>query len=192
MLILKIMRIAIYGSASSDLDVRVSQKARIIGEEIAKQGHVLVTGGCGGYPYDAIKGAIMQGGRTIAYSPASNLQDHRELYKFPVEGFSELVFVPTHFFPREDKQARLKFRNITSVMSIDAAIIIGGRIGTMNEFTLCYDLGKNIGVLEGSGGITQSAIRVLIEEAGKKSASKMVYDPDPVGLVHKIQSLYRA
>jgi len=185
------MRIGIYGSASKTMDEIVRQTARIVGHWAAEQGHIIVTGGCGGYPYEAVLGAQEKGGQCIAYSPAVDIKQHRELYGFPTEGFTDFVFVPLEFGHQDDKQLRLKYRNIGSVRSVDAGIIIAGRIGTMNEVTLLYDFGKNIGVLQGTGGITQSAIKVLIAEAGKQSASHVVYDHDPVALVQKLASLYR-
>ncbi len=48
------MKIGVYGS-SGKLDSRdVSQKAREIGKEIARRGHIVVTGGCGGFPHDVV------------------------------------------------------------------------------------------------------------------------------------------
>ena len=59
----------------------------------------------------------------------------------------------------------------------------------MNEFTIAYDLGKIIGILEGSGGITNSAIKVLLEEAKKESDAEIIIESDPKKL---LQALLKA
>lgn len=62
----------------------------------------------------------------------------------------------------------------------------------MNEFTVAYDLGKNIGVLEGSGGITSEAIKALLKDAYKETGSKVVWESDPVKLVEKLTELRKS
>ena len=56
----------------------------------------------------------------------------------------------------------------------------------MNEFTIAYDLGKDIGILEDSGGITKEAIKILLRDSKKKSKSEIIYDSDPVRLVERL------
>lgn len=56
----------------------------------------------------------------------------------------------------------------------------------MNEFTIAFDLGKKIGVLEGSGGITKNAIKVLLKSIDKETGSKVIFDSNPKRLVEKL------
>jgi hypothetical protein len=190
------MKIGVYGSAAGSIPNEVKRSAKEIGRQIARRECTLVTGGCPGLPYDAVLGAHELGGRCIGYSPATDLEAHTNLYKFPVSGFSEFVFVPKDV-PKEyvdvnNTTVCKKYRNVASVAAIDAAIIIGGRIGTMNEFTLAYDFQKNIGILKGSGGITKEAIKILLRDIDKPSASKIIYDVSPISLVDGLVELQMA
>jgi len=125
-------------------------------------------------------------GECIAYSPATTLEEHIERYKMPTEGFTDFVFVPKEYKHAGNKRVCLKYRNVSSVADADAAIIISGRIGTMNEFTIAYDLGKKIGVLTRTGGIAREAIHVLLRDAKKDTGAEIVYASTPFALVEKI------
>ncbi|QQG39964.1 MAG: hypothetical protein HYS81_00955 [Candidatus Aenigmatarchaeota archaeon] len=183
------MKIGAYGSAAGSIGDDVKQKARAIGREVASRGHTLVTGACHGLPQDAVIGAGEIGGKVIGYSPGIDMKDHVERFKFPIEGFTELVYIPADWMHVDDPRACKKYRNVSSVAAVDAGIIMGGRIGTMNEFTLLYDMERDIGVLEGSGGITEEAIDVLLKAANKESKSRIVRDADPTALVLKLTGL---
>ena len=57
-----------------------------------------------------------------------------------------------------------KGRNVINIRSSDIVLFFGGATGTLNEFTIAYDEGKIIGVLEGSGGVAEhirEIIRIL-------------------------------
>ncbi len=147
---------------------------------------MLLTGACPGFPHDAVQGAVEMKGKCIGFSPAVDRKDHVERYKYPTEGFTELRFVPATYEHTNNIDICRKYRNVSSVAASDAVIIIGGRIGTMNEFTLAYDLGKDIGILEDSGGITTRAIKVLLEDIDKPAKGKIVWEKDPKRLVEKL------
>ncbi len=187
------MKIAVFGSdASAECD-GIRRNAREIGREIARRGHTLVTGACGGYPYDAVVGAYKAGGRCIGFSPTTDEKSHREL-GMPVDGFSKIIYITDVFefkpqyveMLKIDETVCRKYRNVSSAAFSDAAVIIGGRTGTMNEFTDVYDFGRNIGILEDSGGITYRAIKTLLVDTGKASRSKIVTDRDPIKLLDKL------
>lgn len=178
------MKISVYGSASGEIDSGAEEKARILGKEIAKQGHVLITGGCTGIPYEAVKGANEEKGKCIAFCPAINLEEHKKT-GYPFEGFSEFVFVPESYEFKDVMACKL-YRNISSVMACDIAIIIAGRMGTLNEFLNAYNFGKVIGVLEETGGVTKRAIKVLLEDVEKETGAKVIFDSDPTILLKKV------
>jgi len=181
------MKIGVFGSAVGT-EEEVMEKAREIGRQIAKHGHVVITGGCTGLPHEAAMGANEFGGKCIAYSPAKDIAGHKS-YGMPADGFSEFIFMPASYKHINNKLVCMKYRNVSSVADCDAVIIIGGRIGTMNEFTIAYDTGKNIGILEGTGGITKDIIPALLKSSNKPSASKIIWDTDPASLVKKLISL---
>ncbi|RJR30785.1 hypothetical protein C4569_03865 [Candidatus Parcubacteria bacterium] len=179
------MKIGVYGSAARELTEAVRAKARQIGKAVAENNAILITGGCSGLPHEAAVACSQAGGKCIAFSPAVDIEGHQKI-GFPSEGFSEFIFVPKDFHYSNNDLVCKKYRNVMSVAYIDAAIIISGRIGTMSEFTMAYDMGKTIGVLTGTGGITERAIKVLIEDAGKKTGAQVIFESNAKKLVDTV------
>jgi predicted Rossmann-fold nucleotide-binding protein len=181
------MKIGVYGSAAGNLDAKTKNKAQLIGKEIARNGHALVTGGCPGLPYEAVLGAFELEGECWGFSSETSLKAHNKA-GLPIKGFTDFVFIPKDYEHANNASVCGKYRNVSSVASVDAAIIIGGRSGSMNEFTIAYDTGKVIGVLEGTGGITKRAINVLLEDSDKETVARVIFESDPVKLVALIVS----
>ncbi len=178
-------KIGIFGSALGQLDPETLKKSKKIGALIAKNNHDLITGGCPGIPHEAAKAAYQEGGKTIAYSPATDLEQHKK-YNYPTDSTKEFVFIPKDYKHAKNIEICKKYRNVSSVSACNAAIIISGRIGTLNEFTIAYDLGKTIGILKNTGGITNH-IQKLIKDLNKKTDAKIIYSKEPKDLVAKIQ-----
>jgi len=139
------MKIAVCGSGSTG-NSEILEKTKVIGKELAKNNHILITGGCKGYPYAALRGALLENGKIIAYSPAKDEEEHIAKYNFPIDGGVEYIYTGLGI-PK---------RNTPLVYAADLIIIIGGQIGTLNEFTLAFHKKKKIAVLKDSGGITSS------------------------------------
>ena len=124
----------------------------------------------------------------MVFPPAVDKEEHVNRYKSPAEGFSKFVFVPADYEHANNPAACKKYRNISSVLTSDAAIFIKGETGSMNEFTNAYDFGKKIGVLEGSGGIAGGPVRELLKVTTKKTGAKVIFDSNPIALVEKMIS----
>ncbi|MCD6477771.1 MAG: hypothetical protein J7K87_02085 [Candidatus Aenigmarchaeota archaeon] len=166
-------QIGVVGSAV-DMEEEVKFKARKVGESIATHNHLLVTGGCGGIPYEAVKGAKNRNGSTLAISPASNRREHVEVYGLPTEGYDSFVFIGSGY----------KGRTIPLVRSCDAVIGISGRIGTMVELGIAYDEKKVIGLLHEVPGFS-SEFNEWTKKSGK-SGGEIIIDEDPEILVEKV------
>ena len=179
------MKIGVYGSADRAMNKTIKEKAQKIGYAIAKSGAILVTGGCPGYPEEAVLGAKQAHGQCIAFSPALDLASHKKL-NYPTDGFAKFIFIPKNYQYANHALLVKPYRNVSSVAYVDAAIFISGSIGSMNEFTIAYFLGKTIGVLEKTGGITKRAIKVLLEDLDKKTGAKVIFESDPTKLVEVI------
>jgi hypothetical protein len=169
-------KIGVMGSGEGE---SIAQKdlAKVIGEAIAAQGCILITGSGTGLPHEAALAAAAKGGICLGFSPAMNLKEHIEKHKFPVEPYI-LIFTGME----------KKGRNIISIRSCDAAIFVGGRMGTLNEFTIAYDEAderKVIGILEGSGGFSDKLF-ALATESGKKSKAIIIREKDPAELVNRV------
>ena len=139
------LTIGVMGSSGGDLSAANLAKAHRLGEAIAARDAVLITGGCPGLPYEAVRGAKAKGGLVIGISPGLSLDEHRGKYHSPVDGFDVLVYTGSGLMGRE----------ITNIRSCDMIVIAGGRTGTLGELAIAYDEGRLIGVLMGTGGITE-------------------------------------
>ena len=175
------MQIAVCGASLPPFDRETVKKAYEIGKEIASNHHILRFGGCWGYPYEAAKGSFENKGKAIAISPAKSKDEHITQYKFPHDNFTDIEYTGLG----------IPGRNIPLVTGSDAIIIISGQIGTLNEFTIAFHLKKPIGVLEGSGGITNSGIIEKIAEICSRVGEKdmIVYGKEPKMLVNKLNDL---
>lgn len=186
------MKIGIYGRASTkEISEEIIEKAKVIGKEIAKLDWTIITGACWEIPYEAVSAAKKydKNAKCIGFSPAPNLEMHEE-WKMPTEGFTKINFVPEELFysikEEKRKAVGLKLRNVLSVTETDAAIFINGQIGSMNEYTTAYDMGKVIGVLTGTGGITNGPIQALNDITTKKTEAEIIFESEPVNLIQKI------
>lgn len=150
------------------------EKAEVIGREVAKAGMVLVTGATTGMPYWAAKGAKEEGGLVFGLSPAASEAAHLKTYHLPVDYHDVIVYTGFEYAGR----------NLLLTRSVDAVVVICGRIGTLNEFTIAFEDQKPIGVLTGTGGAAD-----MIEEIVKKShrgGANIIYESDPAKLVAKL------
>jgi len=174
------LTIGVMGSSGGNLGEEVLRKAYRLGEAIAERDAILITGGCPGLPYEAVRGAKAKGALVVGISPGLSIDEHRGKYASPVEGFDVLIYTGSGLMGRE----------ITNIRSCDIVVIAGGRTGTLGELAIAYDEGRLIGVLTGTGGIT-----VIVEEilrvSGKETGASVLYDDDPVKLVDRLIHYYR-
>jgi hypothetical protein len=166
------MKIGVFGSASEEK--ALFEHAEKIGKRIASKGAILITGACPGIPQEAVLAAKAGGGETIGFSPWASEAEHKA-NGFPIAGFSRIIYTG----------AGKKGRNVLSVRECDAAIIINGRIGTLNEFTIAYDEGKVVGVLKGSGRIAD-LIPEIVRVSGKPTSSQLIFEEQPERLVDRV------
>lgn len=174
------LTIGVMGSSGGDLSEANLAKAHRLGEAIAARDAVLITGGCPGLPYEAVRGAKAKGGLVIGISPGLSFDEHREKYHSPVDGFDVLVYTGSGLMGRE----------ITNIRSCDMVVIAGGRTGTLGELAIAYDEGRLIGVLTGTGGITD-LVESIIKASGKQTGACVLYDDEPEQLVDRLIHYYR-
>ncbi len=173
-------KIAVSGASKFDNCAPcVEELSREIGREIARQKCVLITGATTGCPNLASEGMNEIGGISIGFSPASSKISHVKTYKLPLATYDVMVYTGFDY----------SGRNLLMTRAADGVIIICGRMGTLNEFTIAYEDGKPVGVLEGSGG-TADLIKDLLEKPHRKGAP-VVYDKDPKKLVKKLVALIK-
>lgn len=176
------IKIGVMGSASGPQieDPVARQKATVLGREIGKRNHILISGACPGLPHDALLGAKEFNGLTIGISPAFSEYEHINEYLSPA-GHDIIIFTGMGFMERD----------IINIRSSDAVIIIGGGIGTLNELTIAYEEGRAIGIVTNSGGISNSIPHVVEELCRRKIPPNMVFDDDPIKLLDKLEVVIR-
>jgi uncharacterized protein (TIGR00725 family) len=173
------LTIGVMGSSGGNLGEEVLRKAYRLGEAIAERDAILITGGCPGLPYEAVRGAKAGGGLVVGISPGLSIDEHRGKYASPVEGFDVLIYTGSGLMGRE----------VTNIRSCDIVVIAGGRTGTLGELAIAYDEGRLIGVLTGTGGITEIVEKIL-RVSGKETGACVLYDDDPVKLVDRLIHYY--
>ncbi len=170
-------KVGVIGSARA-CESDVLEKAREIGREIATHNCLLLTGAAIGVSYEAVIGAKERDGFTMGFSPAADEDEHKEKYGLPTDYFDVLIFTGFGY----------KGRNVPFIRSCDGVVVISGRIGTLNEFTIAYDEKKLIGLLKGTGGLCDSnGIEEFIKNSGKKGG-KIIYNREPKLLIEELLS----
>jgi uncharacterized protein (TIGR00725 family) len=155
------------------------EKAEELGTEIARRGHILVTGATIGVPYFAAKGAKEAGGIVIGLSPASSKMAHVKTYHLPLDYHDIIIYTGFDY----------SGRNLLLTRAADAVITVCGRTGTLNEFTIAFEDHKPIGILEGTGG-TADMIRGILENA-HRGLGTVVFDDEPPRLIDKVEKLIK-
>ena len=174
------MTVGVMGSAGGAMDPKVCELMRRLGATIAERGYVLITGACPGLPHEAVKGAKERNGIVLGISPALNVKEHVVKYGSPTHGYDAMIYTGSGLMGRE----------IENIRSCDVVIFAGGRSGTLGEFAIAYDEGKVIGVLDGTGGITEH-LGTIIGFMQKKTAAIVCHDTEPEALLDQLEQVYR-
>lgn len=171
-------QICVSGAALGQTIEASHQLAYDLGRAIAQAGKTLTTGATVGLPWFAAKGAVSVKGRagvSVGFSPASTFREHVKVYKLPTVEFDYINFTGLDYVGRD----------IYLVRSSDAVITVGGRMGSLHEFSTALESGKVIGVLLGSGGLADY-IPELIQKVPCPGTKEILFDTDPKRLVYKV------
>lgn len=153
------------GDHCTDYAYKISYE---VGEEVALNGAILVTGGLGGVMEAASKGAKDRGGIVVGIIP----QEEKE-YANP---YCDIV-IPTGLG---------YIRDFITAYSADAVIVVGGGVGTSIEASVAYLKTKPIIAIEGSGG---TADRIAGKYMDDKRLVKVIAEKDPRKAVKRILTL---
>ena len=174
------LKIGVMGGANGLASSEINGRAHALGRAIAESGCILVTGGCPGLPLAAACGAKEVGGFVVGISPGLSLDEHVYKYGSPTQFHDVLVYTGSGLMGRE----------VVNIRSSDIVVIIGGRSGTLGELAISYDEGKLIGVLTGTGGISDM-VRDILAACAKDTGARVLYDSEPTRLVRELIRVYR-
>lgn len=167
--------ICVSGAAAGDTVVTARDLAIELGKAIAESGHILTSGATVGLPYFAAFGAKQAGGTSVGFSPAASLREHLRKYRLPHDVFDFINFTGMNYVGRD----------LYLVQSSDAVITVGGRFGSLHEFTSALEAHKPCGVLLGSGG-TADLIPQLMKTLQAPEDDLVIYDHDPKQLIDRM------
>lgn len=150
--------------------------AQAAGASIAKAGHSLMTGATTGLPNEAAIGYKQAGGgMSLGISPASTKVEHVLKYRLPTESYDAILYTGLHYSGRD----------ALLINSADAVVSIGGRLGTLHEFTVAMETHTPIALLEGAGGIGDQ-IPGLLTLMPNADPDLVISDTDPDKLVESL------
>jgi uncharacterized protein (TIGR00725 family) len=168
-------QICVSGAAQGQTVEYAHKLAYMLGAAIAKRGHVLTTGATSGLPQFAADGAHDHKGISIGFSPASTYREHINSYRLPTKEFDYINFTGMDYVGRDTYLVR----------SSDAIITVGGRIGSLHEFSTAIVSNKVCAVLIGSGGLADF-IPTLIENIEVPNKDDLIFDVHPDVIVERV------
>lgn len=168
-------QICVSGAAAGETVQTSHDLAYQLGAAIARSGHTLITGATVGLPQYAARGAKDFGGLSIGFSPAASIREHIKSYRLPVKEFDYINFTNMDYVGRD----------VYLVRSSDAVITVGGRIGSLHEYTTALESHKLCAVLLGSGGAADF-IPTVMATLQAPEGTRIIYDTDPDRIVQKI------
>lgn len=147
--------------------------AQAAGKAIAAAGHSLLSGATVGIPNYAAEAYKAAGGKmSVGISPAASKIEHVVKYRLPTEAYDTIIFTGLHYIGRD----------ALLINSADAVVSIGGRLGTLHEFTIAMETDTPIGFLQGAGGISTEIMDIL-RVASPVNSDNVIFDEDAEALI---------
>lgn len=172
-------QICVSGAAKGQSVEEGRELAQAAGAAIAKAGHTLLTGATIGLPNYAAEGyKAAKGHMSLGISPASSKPEHVLKYRLPVKAYDAILYSGLHYVGRDT----------LLINSSDAVVSIGGRLGTLHEFTIAMETDTPIGFLQGAGGVSTEIMDIL-HAAGEARSKKVVFSDNPTELIAKLTTI---
>lgn len=166
------------GAAAGESVKAGAKLAQQVGTALAVGKHILLTGATTGIPEYAAKAYKKAGGKmSLGVSPASTKIEHIYKYRLPTDPYDMILYTGLHYVGRD----------ALLINSADAVISIGGRLGTLHEFTIAMETETPIGFLHGAGGIGDE-IKMIMEAAKPVRSGTVFYSDDVADLIKQITS----
>lgn len=174
-----VYQICVSGAAKGKSVEEGKALAEQVGIALAKAGHSLLTGATVGLPnYSAESYKAAGGHMSMGVSPATSKVEHVLKYRLPTKAYDTILFSGLHYVGRDS----------LLINSSDAVISIGGRLGTLHEFTIAMETDTPIGFMQGAGGISTEIMDIL-HAAGETRNKNVVFSDSADDLVNKLTKL---
>src|SRR3982751_6544065 len=163
-------QICVSGAAKGDSVEEGKALATRLGAAIAQAGHSLLTGATIGLPnYAAIGYKAAGGTMSLGISPAASKIEHVMKYRLPTEAYDTILYTGLHYIGRDT----------LLITSSDAVVSIGGRLGTLHEFTISMESQTPIGFLQGAGGISEQINDIMELAHPLRPGAVVLFDTSP-------------
>lgn len=172
-------QICVSGAARGQSVKEGRELAAQIGHAIAKYDQAILTGATTGLTESAAAAYMKDHGKmSLGISPAASKVEHVLKYRLPTKPYHSILFTGLHYVGRD----------VLLVNSADAVIFIGGRTGTLHEFTIAMETDKPIAFLQGAGGISDEIMNIL-HAADKYRTADILFGEDADDLVKRLIGL---
>lgn len=172
-------QICVSGAAKGHSVEEGKELAEAIGRALAKAGQSLLTGATIGLPnYAAEAYKKADGLMSVGISPASSKVEHVLKYRLPTDAYNTILYTGLHYVGRDS----------VLINSADAVISLGGRLGTLHEFTIAMETETPIAFLQGAGGISTEIMDIL-HAAGEAHGHRMIFGENAEELVQELIEL---
>ncbi len=169
-------QICISGAAKGESVEQGRILAGQAGAAIANAGHILSSGATSGLPELVAKAYKQAGGHTsLGISPAATKVEHVLKYRLPTEPYDAIFYTGLHYVGRD----------ALLINSADGVISIGGRLGTLHEFTIAMETGTPIAFLQGAGGVS-TQIAELLKHLPNTDPELVIFETDADRLIQKL------
>ena len=173
-------QICVSGAAKGDSVEHGKVLAEKMGAAIAQAGHALLTGATTGLPNYAAIGYKKAGGKmSVGLSPAASKVEHVMKYRLPIKDYDTIIYTGLHYVGRDT----------LLITSSDAVVSIGGRLGTLHEFTISMETETPIGFLQGAGGVSEEIAHLVEIAKPLKRGTRLVFSEDPEQLMSELTKI---
>lgn len=172
-------QICVSGAAKGRSVEEGKELAMAIGAALAEAGHSLMSGATIGLPnYAAMAYKAAGGHMSLGISPATSRIEHILKYRLPTESYDTILFSGLHYVGRDT----------LLINSSDAVVSIGGRLGTLHEFTIAMETDTPIGFMQGAGGISTEIMDIL-HAAGESRSKNVIFGDSAVEVVKQLTKM---
>lgn len=170
-------QICVSGAAKGASVEEGKELAYAAGAAIARAGHSLLTGATIGLPNYAAEGYKAAGGTmSVGISPAASKVEHIRKYRLPIEAYDTILYTGLHYVGRDT----------LLITSSDAVVSIGGRLGTLHEFTIAMETDTPIGFLQGAGGVSSEIQEILSAAGSVRDTNPVFFSEDSDELIREL------
>lgn len=167
-------QICVSGAAKGRSVEEGKELAQAAGRALAERGFSLLTGATIGLPNYAAEAYKAAGGKmSVGISPAASKVEHVLKYRLPTKAYDTILYTGLHYVGRD----------ALLIQSADAVVSIGGRLGTLHEFTIAMETDTPIGFLQGAGGISEEIQSIMTAAGSVRNHTQVIFNPDPDQLV---------